>query len=36
MQVELREVDPEAPEARRCLEAYYAELRRRAPGRGSA
>lgn len=32
--VELREADPEDPEAQRCLRAYYAELRRRAPDRG--
>lgn len=32
--VELRQVDPEAPEAQRCLRAYVAELNRRAPQRG--
>ena len=31
--VELREVDPESPDAQRCLRAYIAELRRRAPDR---
>lgn len=32
--VELREVDPAAPDAQRCLRAYVAELNRRAPERG--
>jgi DNA-binding MarR family transcriptional regulator/GNAT superfamily N-acetyltransferase len=32
--VELREVDPESPDAKRCLRAYVAELNRRAPQRG--
>src|SRR3954469_14471672 len=32
--VELRLVDPESPDARRCLRAYVAELNRRAPERG--
>src|SRR4051794_18707444 len=32
--VELRGVDPETPDAQRCLRAYVAELNRRAPGRG--
>jgi GNAT superfamily N-acetyltransferase len=32
--VELREVDPEEPDAQRCLRAYVAELNRRAPDRG--
>src|SRR3954447_551202 len=32
--VELRLVDPECPDARRCLRAYVAELNRRAPERG--
>lgn len=32
--VELRQVDPESPDAQRCLRAYVAELRRRAPERG--
>jgi len=32
--VELREVDPESPDAQRCLRAYVAELNRRAPARG--
>jgi len=32
--VEVRVVDPEDPEARRCLRAYVAELNRRAPRRG--
>jgi len=32
--VELRQVDPEAPDAQRCLRAYVAELNRRAPQRG--
>ena len=32
--VELRQVDPEAPDAQRCLRAYFAELNRRAPERG--
>jgi ribosomal protein S18 acetylase RimI-like enzyme len=31
---ELREVDPETPDAQRCLRAYVAELNRRAPERG--
>jgi len=32
--VELRQVDPESPDAQRCLRAYVAELNRRAPERG--
>jgi DNA-binding MarR family transcriptional regulator/GNAT superfamily N-acetyltransferase len=32
--VELRRVDPECPDAQRCLRAYVAELNRRAPERG--
>jgi DNA-binding MarR family transcriptional regulator len=32
--VELRRVDPESPDAQRCLRAYVAELNRRAPDRG--
>jgi DNA-binding MarR family transcriptional regulator/GNAT superfamily N-acetyltransferase len=32
--VELRQVDPEIPDAQRCLRAYVAELNRRAPQRG--
>jgi GNAT superfamily N-acetyltransferase len=32
--LELREVDPESPDAQRCLRAYVAELNRRAPERG--
>src|ERR687886_2862352 len=32
--VELRAVDPETPDAQRCLRAYVAELNRRAPERG--
>src|SRR5919205_495861 len=32
--VELRPVDPEHPDAQRCLRAYVAELNRRAPERG--
>jgi len=32
--VELRAVDPEEPDAQRCLRAYVAELNRRAPKRG--
>jgi DNA-binding MarR family transcriptional regulator/predicted GNAT family acetyltransferase len=32
--VELRQVDPEAPDAQRCLRAYAAELNRRSPERG--
>ena len=32
--VELRQVDPEDPDAQRCLRAYVTELNRRAPGRG--
>jgi GNAT superfamily N-acetyltransferase len=32
--VELRRVDPESPDAQRCLRAYVAELNRRAPERG--
>ena len=32
--VELREVDPASADAQRCLRAYAAELRRRAPDRG--
>ena len=31
---ELRQVDPESPDAQRCLRAYVAELNRRAVGRG--
>jgi DNA-binding MarR family transcriptional regulator len=31
---ELRRVDPESPDAQRCLRAYVAELNRRAPERG--
>jgi GNAT superfamily N-acetyltransferase len=31
--VDVRAVDPEHPDAVRCLEAYYAELERREPGR---
>jgi DNA-binding MarR family transcriptional regulator/GNAT superfamily N-acetyltransferase len=31
--VELREVDPESPDAQRCLRAYVEELNRRAPER---
>ena len=31
---ELRAVDPEEPDAQRCLRAYVAELNRRAPDRG--
>jgi DNA-binding MarR family transcriptional regulator len=31
---ELRQVDPESPDAQRCLRAYVAELNRRAPERG--
>jgi DNA-binding MarR family transcriptional regulator len=31
--VELRQVDPETPDAQRCLRAYVAELNRRAPQR---
>ncbi len=31
--VELRQVDPMAPDARRCLRAYVTELQRRAPAR---
>jgi len=33
-EVEFREVDPETPDAQRCLRAYVAELNRRAPQRG--
>ena len=33
--VELRQVDPESPDAQRCLRAYVAELNRRAPDAGS-
>jgi DNA-binding MarR family transcriptional regulator/GNAT superfamily N-acetyltransferase len=33
-QVEVRQVDPESPDAQRCLRAYVAELNRRAPRRG--
>jgi DNA-binding MarR family transcriptional regulator len=32
--VELRAVDPEEPDAQRCLRAYVTELNRRAPDRG--
>jgi DNA-binding MarR family transcriptional regulator/GNAT superfamily N-acetyltransferase len=32
--VELRDADPESPDAQRCLRAYVAELNRRAPARG--
>ena len=32
--VEIRAVDPESPDAQRCLRAYVAELNRRAPQRG--
>jgi len=32
--VEIRQVDPESPDAQRCLRAYVAELNRRAPDRG--
>jgi DNA-binding MarR family transcriptional regulator len=32
--VQLRQVDPEDPDAQRCLRAYVAELNRRAPERG--
>ena len=32
--VEMRLVDPEEPDAQRCLRAYVAELNRRAPDRG--
>ena len=32
--VEIRQVDPAAPDAQRCLRAYVAELNRRAPDRG--
>jgi GNAT superfamily N-acetyltransferase len=32
--MDLRQVDPESPDARRCLRAYVAELNRRAPQRG--
>ncbi|HEX6653020.1 MAG TPA: helix-turn-helix domain-containing GNAT family N-acetyltransferase [Thermoleophilaceae bacterium] len=32
--VEIRTVDPEDPDAQRCLRAYVAELNRRAPDRG--
>jgi DNA-binding MarR family transcriptional regulator/GNAT superfamily N-acetyltransferase len=32
--VELRTVDPDEPDAQRCLRAYVAELNRRAPDRG--
>jgi len=32
--VKLRQVDPETPDAQRCLRAYVAELNRRAPERG--
>jgi DNA-binding MarR family transcriptional regulator/GNAT superfamily N-acetyltransferase len=32
--VEIRQVDPETPDAQRCLRAYVAELNRRAPDRG--
>jgi GNAT superfamily N-acetyltransferase len=32
--IEVREADPESPDAQRCLRAYVAELNRRAPERG--
>ena len=32
--VEIRPIDPEAPDAQRCLRAYVGELNRRAPDRG--
>jgi len=32
--IELRQVDPERPDAQRCLRGYVAELNRRAPERG--
>jgi DNA-binding MarR family transcriptional regulator len=32
--VQLRQLDPERPDAQRCLRAYVAELNRRAPQRG--
>jgi DNA-binding MarR family transcriptional regulator/GNAT superfamily N-acetyltransferase len=32
--VDLRQVDPASPDAKRCLRAYVAELNRRAPQRG--
>jgi DNA-binding MarR family transcriptional regulator/GNAT superfamily N-acetyltransferase len=32
--VEMRPVDPESPDAQRCLRAYVAELNRRSPDRG--
>jgi DNA-binding MarR family transcriptional regulator/GNAT superfamily N-acetyltransferase len=32
--VEIRLIDPEAPDAQRCLRAYVGELNRRAPDRG--
>jgi DNA-binding MarR family transcriptional regulator len=32
--VEIRQADPEGPDAQRCLRAYVAELNRRAPARG--
>jgi DNA-binding MarR family transcriptional regulator/GNAT superfamily N-acetyltransferase len=32
--VEIRPIDPEAPDAQRCLRAYVSELNRRAPDRG--
>src|ERR671921_1835549 len=32
--VEIRPLDPEAPDAQRCLRAYVSELNRRAPDRG--
>jgi DNA-binding MarR family transcriptional regulator/GNAT superfamily N-acetyltransferase len=32
--VELRQVDPDIPDAQRCLRSYVAELNRRAPQRG--
>ncbi|SDS52224.1 Acetyltransferase (GNAT) family protein [Friedmanniella luteola] len=32
--MELNQVDPESPDARRCLAAYVCELNRRAPRRG--
>jgi DNA-binding MarR family transcriptional regulator/GNAT superfamily N-acetyltransferase len=32
--VEIRPIDPEAPDAQRCLRAYVGELNRRAPERG--
>jgi DNA-binding MarR family transcriptional regulator/GNAT superfamily N-acetyltransferase len=32
-ELEIADIDPEDPEAQRCLTAYYAELERRDPGR---